>query len=128
MALGIQTRNNPVMTTDRSVTASTMKYGSMAELLDAARKRRTMMMVMTLPNTPRSIWSGKTIFLAKITFCVNSKKYMCMLTGDRGSMVMFGTALVMTDEILLLFSMTTGTMSPRLSVFEVAEQTGFRTD
>ena len=40
-------------------------------------------------------------------------------------MVMFGAALVMTDEILLLFSMITGTMSSRLSVFELTEQNGF---
>ena len=96
------------MTTHRSVTASTMKYGSMAELLDAARNRRTMMMVMTLPNTPRSTATRRRIVLAQTICFVNGKEDMSKLTGDVGSMVMFGTALVMTDEILLLFSMITG--------------------
>ena len=122
-------RKHPVMTTHRSVTTSIMKYGSMAELLDAARNRRTMMiMVMTLPNTPRSISSGRRIFLAQITFFINSKECMSKLTGDRALMAMFGTALVMTDEILLLFFMVTVTILPRLSVFELTEQNGFRTD
>ena len=105
-----------------------MKYGSMAELLDAARNRRTMTMVMTLPNTPRSISSGRTIFLAQIAFFINSKECMSKLTGDRALMVMFGTVLVMTDEILLLFSMITVTILSRLSVFELTEQNGFRTN
>ena len=53
---------------------------------------------------------------------------MSKLTGDRALMVMLGTALVMTDEILLLFSMITVTILSRLSVFELTEQNGFRTD
>ena len=114
-----------MMTTDRSVTASTMKYGSMAELLDASRNRQTMMMVMTLPNTPNSTATKRRMVFAQAMCFANSKEDMSMLAGDEGSVVIFGTALVVSDEILLLLSMITGTMLPRLSVSECAELNDF---
>ena len=98
MALWIQEVRVPVMTTHRSVTASTMKYGSMAELLDAARNRRTMMMVMTLPNTPRRASTGSMTVTAQAMFFVSGKEDVSMLAdGDGGYVAVF-------TEIALLFS------------------------
>ena len=87
-----------MVTTHRSVTASTMKYGSMAELLDAARNRLTMMMVMTLPNTPRSTATRRRIVLAQTICFVNGKEDMSMLAaGDVEYVAVF-------TDIALLFS------------------------
>ena len=107
MVSAAQTGRVPVMTTHRSATASISMYGSMVELLDSARNRRTMMMVITLPNTPRSIATGRRTVVTQARLLVNEEEDMSKFAADRGETVVSGVAVVLKGETVLLLSMVT---------------------